>query len=107
MGKISNFCYLMQLNKMAGRTFNDITQYPVFPWILSDFTSDTIDLQDTRVYRDLSKPVGALNENRLSALIERFNELESFGFGFNLIDKLIFKSDLCLTTSCKKQCNLL
>jgi len=83
MGKISNFCYLMQLNKMAGRTFNDITQYPVFPWILSDFTSDTIDLQDTRVYRDLSKPVGALNENRLSALIERFNELESFGFAEN------------------------
>lgn len=33
--KISNFQYLMELNKIAGRTFNDIMQYPVFPWILA------------------------------------------------------------------------
>ena len=73
----------MHLNKFAGRTFNDVTQYPVFPWILSDYTSETIDLNDSRVYRDLSKPVGALNEERLASLIERFNELESFGFAEN------------------------
>ena len=70
----------MALNKMAGRTFNDIAQYPVFPWVLCDYTSDTIDLTDTRVYRDLSKPVGALNPNRLAQLLERYNELEQFGF---------------------------
>lgn len=29
---ISNFDYLMQLNTLSGRTYNDITQYPVFPW---------------------------------------------------------------------------
>lgn len=81
--KISNFHYLMQLNKMAGRTFNDITQYPVFPWVLADYTSEDLDLNDTRVYRDLSKPVGALNPDRLSQLIERYNELESFGFAEN------------------------
>ena len=33
-GLISNFEYIMQLNKLAGRTFNDLTQYPVFPFIL-------------------------------------------------------------------------
>jgi hypothetical protein len=33
--KLSNFDYLMALNRMAGRTFNDIAQYPVFPWILA------------------------------------------------------------------------
>lgn len=33
--KISNFQYLMLLNTLAGRTYNDITQYPVFPWILN------------------------------------------------------------------------
>ena len=79
-GKISNFQYLMQLNKMAGRTFNDITQYPILPWVLADYTSDTIDLSDHTVYRDLSKPVGALNPSRLEALLERYNELVSFGF---------------------------
>nr|GFC77354.1 hypothetical protein [Tanacetum cinerariifolium] len=25
----------MQLNTLAGRSYNDITQYPVFPWILA------------------------------------------------------------------------
>lgn len=73
----------MQLNKMAGRTFNDITQYPVFPWVLADYTSEELDLNDSQVYRDLSKPVGALNPDRLSQLIERYKELESFGFAEN------------------------
>ncbi len=31
-GRISNFDYLMHLNREAGRSFNDLTQYPVFPW---------------------------------------------------------------------------
>jgi len=64
---------------MAGRTFNDIMQYPVFPWVLSDYTSETIDLKDSRIYRDLTKPIGALNPNRLAQLLERFNEFADFG----------------------------
>ena len=78
--KISNFQYLMALNRMAGRSFNDITQYPVFPWVLSDYTSKEIDLNDSRVYRDLTKPVGALNPDRLAQLLERYKDLELFGF---------------------------
>ena len=31
-GAITNFDYLIQLNKLAGRTFNDLMQYPVFPF---------------------------------------------------------------------------
>lgn len=34
---------------------NDISQYPVFPWVLADYTSDSINLEDPSVYRDLSK----------------------------------------------------
>lgn len=30
--EISNFEYLMALNTFANRTYNDLTQYPVFPW---------------------------------------------------------------------------
>jgi hypothetical protein len=62
----------MALNLLAGRTFNDITQYPVFPWVLADYTSETLDLSDDSVYRDLSKPVGALNPDRLAHLIQRY-----------------------------------
>lgn len=88
--KISNFEYLMALNRMAGRTFNDIAQYPVLPWILSDYSSEKIDLSDSRFYRDLSKPVGALNPDRLSQLLERYSQLEQFGFAEN--EKFLYGS---------------
>ena len=38
-GKLSNYDYLMHLNSAAMRTFADITQYPVFPWVIADYTA--------------------------------------------------------------------
>ena len=73
--QISNFDYLMQLNTIAGRTYNDLTQYPVFPWVLADYESESIDLRDPKVYRDLSKPIGALNPQRLEGYRQRYNSL--------------------------------
>ena len=32
--------YLMELNLAAGRSLSDLTQYPVFPWVLKDYTSE-------------------------------------------------------------------
>ena len=32
-----------------------------FPWILCDYTSDTLNLDDEKVYRDLSRPLGVVN----------------------------------------------
>lgn len=72
---ISNFEYLMHLNTIAGRTYNDLTQYPVFPWVLVDYSSPTLDLGDPNVYRDLSKPIGALNPERWSFFHDRFESL--------------------------------
>jgi hypothetical protein len=40
---------------IIGRSYNDLNQYPVFPWILTDYTSPTLDLSDPNVYRDLTK----------------------------------------------------
>ncbi|KAJ4952245.1 hypothetical protein NE237_029077 [Protea cynaroides] len=74
--EISNFEYLMQLNTLAGRSYNDITQYPVFPWILTDYTSKTLDLSDPSSYRDLSKPIGALNAERLKKFQERYSSFD-------------------------------
>ncbi len=37
-GQLSNFDYLLQLNRLAGRSVNDVSQYPVFPWVLRDYT---------------------------------------------------------------------
>jgi len=38
-GQISNYNYLMFLNIMANRSFNDLSQYPIFPWIISDYST--------------------------------------------------------------------
>ena len=52
--RISTFEYLMWLNIYAGRSFNDITQYPVFPWILTDYESNDL----SKIKRDFSLPIG-------------------------------------------------
>ena len=59
--EISNYEYLMHLNQAGNRSLSDLSQYPVFPWILKNYESNTIDLDDEEEYRDLSKPIGALN----------------------------------------------
>ncbi|XP_060530790.1 neurobeachin isoform X11 [Cylas formicarius] len=70
--EISNFEYLMFLNTIAGRTYNDLNQYPVFPWILTNYDSKDLDLSQPSNYRDLSKPIGALNPNRRVYFEERY-----------------------------------
>lgn len=50
-GETTNFEYLMELNKLAGRTFNDLMQYPVFPWILADYKSRRLDLKKQQTFR--------------------------------------------------------
>jgi len=78
-GEISNFHYLMLVNTMAGRTFNDLTQYPVFPWILADYTSDELDLSNPATFRDLSKPMGAQTARRQADYTSRYNSLAEIG----------------------------
>jgi len=70
--EISNFEYLMYLNtisgdfpnqkknrilrnKFLGRSYQDLNQYPIFPWIIADYESEKLDLNAPGTYRDLSK----------------------------------------------------
>ncbi|KXJ94184.1 beige/BEACH domain-containing protein [Microdochium bolleyi] len=78
-GEISNFHYLMLVNTMAGRTFNDLTQYPVFPWVLADYTSEELDLSNPATFRDLSKPMGAQTARRQADYTSRYNSLAEIG----------------------------
>ena len=43
----------MQLNTIAGRTFNDLSQYPIFPWVIMDYTSSKLNLDNPKTFRDL------------------------------------------------------
>jgi factor associated with neutral sphingomyelinase activation len=68
----------------------DFTVYHVFPWVISDYTSAELDLNDPKSFRDLSKPIGifrfihvfslivasgALNVGRQQKFRERYNEM--------------------------------
>eukprot|EP01063_Lacrimia_lanifica_P009078 TRINITY_DN16104_c0_g1_i1.p1 TRINITY_DN16104_c0_g1~~TRINITY_DN16104_c0_g1_i1.p1 ORF type:complete len:3447 (+),score=1235.46 TRINITY_DN16104_c0_g1_i1:166-10506(+) len=90
--EISNFEYLMALNHYGSRTANDITQYPIMPWVLADYTSPTLNLADEAVYRDLGTPMGCLgkagkkNPNRAEETVMKYESLaameqEPYHFG--------------------------
>ena len=71
---ISTFELLMWLNIFSGRSFNDVTQYPVFPWILTNYDKEEINLE--KDIRDLSLPMGMLEINEKSELRkETYNEI--------------------------------
>ncbi|KHN83531.1 WD repeat and FYVE domain-containing protein 3 [Toxocara canis] len=73
-GEMSNFQYLMHLNTLAGRSYNDLSQYPIFPWILSDYESEVLDLTNPRSFRDLCRPMGAQSPERLGQFLRRYRE---------------------------------
>jgi factor associated with neutral sphingomyelinase activation len=73
--EISNFEYLMILNNEADRSMNDLTQYPVFPHVISDYLSTSLNLENPNIFRDLSKPIGALNAVRLAQFQERYHSM--------------------------------
>uniref|UniRef100_A0A4W3JYM1 Neutral sphingomyelinase activation associated factor n=1 Tax=Callorhinchus milii TaxID=7868 RepID=A0A4W3JYM1_CALMI len=74
-GHLSNYEYLLHLNNLGDRSCNDLSQYPVFPWIIADYTSPDLDLSNPETFRDLSTPVGALNKDRMERLLTRYREM--------------------------------
>lgn len=74
--EITNFEYLMQLNTIAGRSYNDLSQYPVFPWILADYSSQVLDLNDEKSFRDLSRPIGVVNPKNEDEVRAKYDGFE-------------------------------
>ena len=54
----------MLLNTYSGRTFNDLNQYPIMPWIIADYQSNCLNLQNPQTFRDMSLPIGAQDPER-------------------------------------------
>ena len=78
-GEMSNFHYLMLINTLAGRTFNDLTQYPVFPWVIADYTNAELDLSNPDTFRDLSKPMGCQTSSREAEFKDRYKSFAEMG----------------------------
>lgn len=76
-GYLSNYDYLIYLNRFSSRSFNDISQYPIFPWVISEYSDDEFKLNVKNYYRDLGRPIGALNKNRLQKLKEQYDSMKT------------------------------
>nr|CAI5849660.1 unnamed protein product [Callosobruchus analis] len=106
--EISNFEYLMFLNTIAGRTYNDLNQYPVFPWVLTNYDCKDLDLSLPSNYRDLSKPIGALNPSRRAYFEERYSTWEHdsippFHYGLTTLrPPLLFSSVALSWKNCQR-----
>ena len=90
--KISTLEYLMWMNIYGGRSLNDLTQYPVFPWLITDYITDELTEDNDNNLRNLFLPMGMIeiNENsitRKETFIETYdlikNELKENFSDFN------------------------
>ena len=77
---ISTLEYLMWLNIYSGRSYNDLTQYPVFPWLVTNY--DKNELDEKTDYRDLGLTMGMLTisekgETRKETFIDTYDMVKN------------------------------
>ena len=94
---ISTLEYLMWLNIYSGRSFNDLTQYPVFPWIITNYSDESNEISIKNDLRNLNLPIGMLELTekgilRKETFIETYetlkNDLKELFPDFNYQDYL-------------------
>ena len=82
--KITNYELLMWLNIFGNRSFNDISQYPVFPWILNNYQDplkNENEEEEKYHLRDMSLPMGMMTldekgEQRKEAFMLNYETLK-------------------------------
>ncbi|KZC14096.1 Lysosomal-trafficking regulator, partial [Dufourea novaeangliae] len=75
-GTLTNWEYITCLNKLAGRSYNDLMQYPVFPFVLADYTSEKIDLNNPKIYRNFKRPMAVQDKKNEQHYINNYNYLK-------------------------------
>lgn len=62
----------MWLNFVSGRSYQDLTQYPVLPWVVISFEKN-IKMDTVNTFRDLSRNMGSLrDENKKKLFMEKY-----------------------------------
>jgi len=80
-GVLSNFEYLMLINKYSGRSFNDLNQYPIFPLIIQD--NNVKDLPE--MYKSLGVTITSLSSENSGTNISIKNTSETIVKNINLV----------------------
>ena len=60
-GKINNFYFLNLLNKYSSRSYNDLQQYPIFPWLFLRYSEDFFENKKYSLLASLQKNNPKLN----------------------------------------------
>lgn len=78
--EISNFEYLMLVNIYANRSYNDLSHYPVFPWLHVNENPYGAEVNSIRdCFRDLAKNMGQLgSKERLEEFMRKYEEGDCF-----------------------------
>jgi len=104
-GEIQNQELLLKLNKYGSRSFNDLSAYPIFPWVLTDYKSDLHSFEEAKsrgkVYRDFGKVTAIFNEeskdeiqNRYECRVETMQEQGIEGYKMHFMDWKLFGADV-------------
>ena len=72
-GQITNWDYLMALNQLAGRSYHDLMQYPVFPWVLCDYENSMLDIDNSDCYRKFERPIAIQLKENEAHYISNYN----------------------------------
>ena len=78
-GIINNYLYLSKINFFSSRSFNELGQYPVFPWIILNF--DKLDNLLINAYKNNSSQIEIINDDNIN---ENGNVEEEGGENKNL-----------------------
>ena len=75
--RLTTYEYLLFINKYGSRTFNDVNQYPIFPWLIREYILDK-DNKLNIAYRNFKYPMaGQTEETRILALNRFEDDIET------------------------------
>ena len=85
--QISTYEYLLLINKYSSRSFNELNQYPVFPWLLTKYkylielNNNSINKNTNYFLRNMNYPMSMQHQsNRTTAITRYDDENEKFRF---------------------------
>ena len=86
---IDTYQYLLYINKFASRSYNDINQYPIFPWIFLESKRGSHKNKGTiPIFRNLAYPISVKNEEDIKDALLFFeanlDENPKFPFHYRL-----------------------
>ena len=79
---LSTYDFLLFLNKFSSRTFLEPNQYPIFPWLLLDYSK--IDEEEKMKFRNLLYPIPCQTEEKKEYYMQRYSDSMNQNFKSHL-----------------------